>query len=366
MKAGTLLRMGVETRTPSPASLAPSAPTGLDRLTEDGEVAELLLRERELADRTGRGFSWILCQELTGSSLASLEEAARTSLRSTDHVQRAAGDALLTVFPATTSAAARTAFRRPLERAGVGPEATLESGFVEPVRRVGSYEHEARLRNRLPFVEVRWERRGVAVLLARPLPRWKRAMDVAIAGLALLLALPLMLLIALGIKLTSPGPVLYTQWRTGHLFRRFRIYKFRTMKPRTDKAWDELRHLNQMTGPLFKSDHDPRIHPFGKLLRKTSMDELPQLFNVLKGDMTLIGPRALSPEPAEYEPWQLRRFDVVPGVACTWQAFRRGDTNFEEWMRSDLAWIDRRTGFLEDLRLLMATGSAVLRCAGGR
>jgi lipopolysaccharide/colanic/teichoic acid biosynthesis glycosyltransferase len=175
-----------------------------------------------------------------------------------------------------------------------------------------------------------------------------------------------MALIALGVKLTSRGPVLYRQWRTGRLFERFQLYKFRTMRPHSERRLGELQHLNQMSGPLFKSDNDPRVNRFGKLLRKTSLDELPQLFNVLRGDMTLIGPRALSPRPSEYEPWQLRRFDLTPGIACSWQAFRRGETSFDDWMRSDLAYVARPHGPLEDLRLLFLTAFAVLRCAGGR
>ena len=121
-----------------------------------------------------------------------------------------------------------------------------------------------------------------------------------------------------------------------------------------------------MSGPLFKSSNDPRVLRFGKLLRRSSLDELPQLFNVLKGDMTLVGPRALSPTVEAYERWQLRRFDLVPGLACSWQAQRRSDTDFDEWMRSDLRYVDAGYSFLGDCRLLGSIARTVVLWVGSR
>ena len=131
-------------------------------------------------------------------------------------------------------------------------------------------------------------------------------------------------------------------------------------------AQASLAHLNEMKGPLFKSDRDPRVTPLGRFLRKFSLDELPQLVNVLEGSMTLIGPRALSPEPDAYEPWQLRRFLVRPGLACYWQASRRAEVDFDEWMRSDLAYVDRGYSLIEDCRLLARIVVAVVKGAGAR
>ena len=162
---------------------------------------------------------------------------------------------------------------------------------------------------------ISWDERGVSFLLARELPRWKRAIDVVTAGIGLVLLAPLMLLIAALILVTSGRPVVFEQWRTGKGFRRFRMYKFRTMASEAGAGWGEVQHLNEMTGPLFKSSKDPRVLGFGKLLRKTSMDELPQLVNVLKGEMSLVGPRPGLPYEVElYHHWHRRRFAVLPGI----------------------------------------------------
>jgi lipopolysaccharide/colanic/teichoic acid biosynthesis glycosyltransferase len=148
----------------------------------------------------------------------------------------------------------------------------------------------------------------------------KRGLDIVVSAILLVLLAPLLLLVAILIKVTSPGPVLFIQNRVGYNKRRFKVYKFRTMTPGAEHKIKELEHLNEVSGPAFKIKNDPRITPVGKLLRKTSIDELPQLFNVLKGDMSLVGPRPL-PE-RDYagfnQDWQRRRFSVRPGITCLW------------------------------------------------
>lgn len=200
---------------------------------------------------------------------------------------------------------------------------------------------------------------------ARNMPFGKRAADIVGAILSLICLSPLMLAMAIAIKLTSKGPIFFIQERTGQNLRRFRMYKFRTMEDGAHEKLDEVRYLNVMNGPLTKMDCDPRLAKIGRFMRKTSLDELPQLFNVLKGDMTIIGPRALSPLPSEYESWQRRRFTVKPGLACTWQAEMREGTDFVEWMRSDLSYVDKAS-FWKDLRLLFKTLWIVVTCRGGR
>jgi lipopolysaccharide/colanic/teichoic acid biosynthesis glycosyltransferase len=207
---------------------------------------------------------------------------------------------------------------------------------------------------------------GVLTLLARKLPLWKRAGDVALSLLGLVLLSPLLVLIAVAVKLTSPGPALFRQLRTGRGLRRFSILKFRTMRVDAEELRESLRGKNEMSGPLFKMKRDPRLSTIGAFLRRSSLDELPQLVNVLRGDMTLIGPRALSPVPSRYERWQLPRFELTPGIACTWQAARRGERDFDEWMRSDLRYCERGDTALADARLLLATLSAVITGAGSR
>ncbi len=210
-----------------------------------------------------------------------------------------------------------------------------------------------------------WPAADPGFMFGDRLPFWKRAVDVVSATAALVALSPMLVIVAAAIKMTSPGPVFFMQERTGHNCRRFKMYKFRTMVDGASAMLDRVRHLNEMNGPLIKIERDPRLTPIGRLLRKTSLDELPQLINVLKGDMTLIGPRALSPKPTEFDRWQLSRFKVVPGIACAWQAERRGDVDFNAWMRSDLNYI-REISPWNDFSLLLRTVLGVVLCRGGR
>jgi lipopolysaccharide/colanic/teichoic acid biosynthesis glycosyltransferase len=208
----------------------------------------------------------------------------------------------------------------------------------------------------VPFITVN----SGQTLFAKPLPRWKRVFDVVGSLVGLVIASPIMVAAAAAIKLSSKGPVLFIQERTGQGYRRFRMYKFRTMVDGAEKERAKVSHLNTMTGPLIKIDRDPRLTKIGRFLRKTSIDELPQLFNVLKGEMTIIGPRALSPLPNEYESWQLRRFSVKPGIACTWQSDRRAERDFRKWMRCDLRYMDSAS-FWTDMWVFFKT---VLKAMG--
>jgi lipopolysaccharide/colanic/teichoic acid biosynthesis glycosyltransferase len=185
-------------------------------------------------------------------------------------------------------------------------------------------------------------------------------------SLALLVLLaPLLLAVALLINLTSPGPIFFGQERVGLNKRRFKIYKFRTMIPNAERIQEELLHLNEMKGPAFKIKNDPRVTPIGRILRKTSIDELPQLFNVLKGDMSLVGPRAMSVRDYQLfnEDWQRRRFSVPPGITCLWQINGRNLIPFEQWMELDMQYIDKWSLWL-DLKILARTIPAVLRGSG--
>jgi len=193
----------------------------------------------------------------------------------------------------------------------------------------------------------------------------KRLVDILVSAAMSLLLLPVFLLTALLIKLTSPGPVFFVQKRLGLNKRHFGIYKFRTMVVDAEKRMKEIEHLNEVTGPVFKIKNDPRITPVGRFLRKTSIDELPQLFNVLKGDMSLVGPRPLPLRDYEgfSEDWQRRRFSVRPGVTCLWQIGGRSSISFEQWMELDLQYIDKWS-LLLDLKILLKTIPAVLKGSG--
>ncbi len=157
----------------------------------------------------------------------------------------------------------------------------------------------------------------IVQIAIHPIPVWKRAMDIVGASLGLLLLLPLLIAVVIAIKLTSRGPVMFRQWCAGLGGRPFRIYKFRTMIDGAERLQGDLLRHNQVDGPVFKMDNDPRLTRVGWLLRRTSLDEVPQLWNVLRGDMSLVGPRPLDiRESARCQPWQFQRLQVTPGLTC--------------------------------------------------
>ncbi len=191
-------------------------------------------------------------------------------------------------------------------------------------------------------------------------PWWKRAVDVVGASVGLTLALPVMIGCAGLIKLSGPGPILYTQRRTGYLGAPFTIYKFRSMVVGADEMKAGLMDRNERDGPAFKMVDDPRTTMVGRLMRATGADELPQLFNVLRGDMAMVGPRPLPTHEADQcEPWQKRRIESKPGLTCFWQVMKSRNVSFENWMRMDLQYV-RNSSLSLDLRLVARTISAVL------
>jgi lipopolysaccharide/colanic/teichoic acid biosynthesis glycosyltransferase len=207
---------------------------------------------------------------------------------------------------------------------------------------------------------------GVEELLAFPIPRWKRAIDIIASLLLMVLFSPILAIAALAIKLTSPGPVVFTQRRSGLGGKPFLIYKLRTMIVGAEKQQQELRKLNEQDGPAFKLTRDPRVTRVGSFLRKTSIDELPQLWNILIGDMSLVGPRPLPiAEQEGCEQWQRHRLNVTPGITCIWQVKGRSQVSFAEWVRMDVEYIRRRTIF-HDLSIIFSTIPAVLLRNGAR
>ncbi len=192
----------------------------------------------------------------------------------------------------------------------------------------------------------------------------KRVLDVVGALVCLLLSLPVLCVAALAIKLDSRGSVLFKSERCGLRGRRFTFYKLRTMHDGAHAARHQLMHLNEMDGPVFKLAKDPRITRVGRFLRRSSLDELPQLWNVLRGDMSLVGPRPPIPEEvAQYTGAELQRLAVKPGLTCLWQISGRSTLGFDEWMRLDIEYIERRSAWL-DLKILVWTVPAVLSCRG--
>jgi exopolysaccharide biosynthesis polyprenyl glycosylphosphotransferase len=193
----------------------------------------------------------------------------------------------------------------------------------------------------------------------------KRTLDVFIASTLIVLLSPLLFVVAVLIRLNSKGPIFFAQERLGLNKRKFWIYKFRTMIPNAEQMMAALEAQNEVSGPVFKMKNDPRVTPIGKILRRTSIDELPQLFNILKGDMSLVGPRPLPVRDYEgfHQDWQRRRFSVRPGITCLWQVNGRNSIPFEQWMRLDLQYMDEWSLWL-DLKILARTIPAVLKGSG--
>jgi len=215
-----------------------------------------------------------------------------------------------------------------------------------------------------------FEEGSVTTISSWPLAGWrqlaKRNLDILLGAFFILITSPVMFLAALAIKLTSPGPVFFVQERIGFNKRRFKVYKFRTMYVNAEKMHDELLDKNEMDGPVFKIKNDPRITSVGRILRKTSLDELPQFFNILRGEMSIVGPRPLSVR--DYNngfstDWHRRRFSVPPGITCIWQIKGRNDISFEDWMKLDMEYIDNWKLSL-DLKIILKTIPVVISGKG--
>jgi lipopolysaccharide/colanic/teichoic acid biosynthesis glycosyltransferase/GGDEF domain-containing protein len=385
------------------------------------QMAFVLQRERARADRHHRSFALLLLMvdhrdPLAGPdrTMLRLAKAALKLARSTDEVGCLDSNTLAIVLPDTSANGAANLHRRllhivhghwrwrgahlsaevhsyPEETAhangngnangnghangngnGNGHSLDLNDAFKLSTRNSKS----PAARNLMPFVI-----KGMAdelgrgevpasgklhLMFASPLPWWKRAIDLVFASLLLMVLTPLLLVIAMLIKLTSRGPVVFTQRRAGLAGRPFTIYKFRTMRSDAEVLKAQLKAMSEQDGPAFKIHRDPRITRIGKILRETSLDELPQLWNVIKGDMSLVGPRPLPvDEQDECALWQRRRLDVTPGLTCIWQVEGRSRVTFDEWVRMDLKYIRKRR-LTHDLAILFKTIPAVLLRKGAR
>ncbi|MBU3088269.1 sugar transferase [Clostridium gasigenes] len=183
----------------------------------------------------------------------------------------------------------------------------------------------------------------------------KRTLDIIASLIGLIVLSPLIVIIGILIRIESKGPIIFSQKRIGLKGRKFKMYKFRSMVPNAEELKKKLLEQNEMSGPMFKMKEDPRITKTGKFIRKTSIDELPQLINVLKGEMSLVGPRPSLPKEVEkFESWMLKRLEVKPGLTCYWQVSGRNNIDFEQWMQLDLDYVNDRN-FLLDIKLIFKT-----------
>ncbi|WP_308779947.1 sugar transferase [uncultured Clostridium sp.] len=184
---------------------------------------------------------------------------------------------------------------------------------------------------------------------------FKRLLDIMGSVIGLIIASPILIIVGTLIKLESKGPIIFAQRRVGLNGKEFKMYKLRSMVANAEDLKEKLVEQNEMSGPMFKIKDDPRITKIGKFIRKTSIDELPQLINVLKGDMSLVGPRPSLPnEVKEFEPWMLRRLEVKPGLTCYWQVMGRNNIDFENWMKLDIKYVNERSFWL-DIKLIFKT-----------
>jgi lipopolysaccharide/colanic/teichoic acid biosynthesis glycosyltransferase len=355
----------------------------LHALEKPAQFRCALDRESARSDRSGRSFSLVLVRPdpavRTGSQGWRLVKKVILRTRETDRIGWFAPGVLGVILPDTSVEGARRLLADLQPMLGDLVETSRMQVFVYPTQWPALSAADAQNRESFAATDLLPELLGHYVngssspavgtmesLLALPMPWWKRATDIAGAALGVILLSPVMLVSAAAIKLTSRGPVLFVQQRAGLAGRPFPIYKFRTMVTDAEERKHELRKHSEQDGPAFKMKSDPRVTPIGKFLRKTSIDELPQLFNVLKGHMTLVGPRPLPcPESNACARWQRRRLDVMPGLTCIWQVEGRSKVSFAEWIRMDLRYIRRRS-FFQDIKLILQTVPAVLFQRGAR
>ena len=371
-------------QSPTPVSRPePAAPAHrrLHELYFPKPLSAVIRRERARADRQKGQFCVVMFRLTPAGGRIAMLRLARVvmnQVRTTDEVGCFDRHTVCAILPDTTPAGASILIRRTREtcyQRGLVCEAVLyayptdmDNGDGPPaVPHTPTHTGDGlRIADASARTVLDIEPLPMETLLTRRPSRLKRAVDVIVAGTAIAFASPVILGIAAAIRFTDHGPIIFRQNRTGLGGRPFQIYKFRTMCVGADKMKAQLRVHSEQDGPAFKMTRDPRVTKIGNLLRKTSLDELPQLFNVLKGDMSLVGPRPLPvDEQAACDPWHRARLDVRPGLTCIWQVKGRSRVSFDDWMRMDLSYT-RRDRIVDDIKLILQTVPAVLLRRGAK
>jgi len=357
--------------------VTPPAPVGRFHAVHDRDAIEaIIFRESARCERTAHEFSLVVFDvppDVRSSKV--LGRILRQRVRATDEIGWFDHRRLCAVLPDTGAEGARHFVAGVCRRAhssGLEPLCTIyayPSAWLVPAEVGGRSEDRDRddddddppsPRDIEPDV------RQMEQLLVRRNPIWKRLIDILVSGFMLIALSPIFLVVAIAIKLTSRGPIFFRQKRAGLGGRPFIICKFRTMIPDAERLKADLRACNEQDGPAFKMERDPRVTRIGNFLRRTSLDELPQLWNVLKGDMSLVGPRPLPIDESEAcEVWHRRRLDVTPGLTCIWQVKGRSRVSFADWVRMDRSYIRCRSLWC-DLRLMLQTVPAVLLRKGAK
>lgn len=327
----------------------------LEHLHSPRVLGEQIARERARVDRCGGELSLVALSPrerwTPDGCLWEIADLARRRLRVTDFAGWLDDRRLALVLPMTDASGAwRVADDLLLQ---------LSEEHDRPICRVYSYpsrwwsgdDRDHTVANERTEQEVY----AAEALLAQPMPRWKRAIDMLGASVGLTMLAPLLLAVAVAVRVSSPGPVLFRQTRSGRGGRPFVMYKFRSMVVDAEARKAKLMELNEQDGPAFKITDDPRVTRLGHFLRASSLDELPQLWNVLRGEMSLVGPRPLPVVESEAcDDWQKRRLDVTPGITCFWQCKGGKRVTFDEWMRLDIRYVRRRS-LVCDLGLIFKT-----------
>jgi len=341
-----------------------SAPAASGLLSRE-QLDRILQRERARSDRTGEVFS--LAVFTVGKSKTDLDvldhlaRILRRRLRLTDDAGRLDERRIGVVLPATPASGAWTVVDDVCVCVPAGLPLPDCDVYCYPSDWIGEREGDDGEPGR---IDSQRPARAMEALFVRRMPLWKRTLDVLGSSLGLLFLAPLLAAVAAAVKLTSPGPVFFRQKRSGLGGKEFVIWKFRSMEADAEARKAELLSLNERDGPAFKIENDPRVTRLGRILRGTSIDELPQLWNVLRGEMSLVGPRPLPcDETAAAGGWFRRRLDVTPGITCFWQVRGRSRVSFAEWVRMDVRYIRRRS-LATDAKLLLKTVPAVFSRKG--
>lgn len=357
----------------------------------DQRLEKVLRRERARTDRSSNPFSLVV---FTGprnaqntTLLDPVAQVVESRMRETDEMGELDGHSVYTLLFDTNADGARNFARvigDAIEPGVPKPTCTIYSyppknagtyGMVRPdgIQRIDEIDKQSEADLEMfeasliaGLTQSAPDDEQTEALLIHPLPRWKRMMDIAGSMFALIVLSPLLAMTAVAIRLTSSGPIIFRQQRSGLGGVPFTLYKFRTMCVDAEEKKAELLEHSEQDGPAFKMKNDPRVTSIGGLLRKTSIDELPQFWNVFKGDMTLVGPRPLPLSETEAsDHWHRRRLDVTPGLTCIWQVEGRSVVTFDEWVRMDVRYIRRRT-LWHDLKLIFKTIPAMLWKRSGK
>ena len=323
-------------------------------LTEQ-EFRLAVARERMRSDRSQLQLAILVIELPAGRKsprdVARLSKVLRKRLRFTDVAGRLADGLVVVLLPDTPKAGAWKVASDVCDFYPVGHDRPNCEVYMYPDEYGSSDPKSSQHRDEV----AQGTSSQLESLFELPMPMMKRAVDVVGAACGLIFAAPLIMLFGIAIKLTSPGPVFFSQLREGHGGRRFPMYKLRSMRVGAEKEQAALRSESVQDGPAFKMWRDPRTTWVGRFLHCTSLDELPQLWNVLIGDMSLVGPRPLPvTESQQCQPWQRRRLSVVPGLTCVWQVRGRSMVSFEDWMRMDIEYL-RNQSMIYDARLMLST-----------